>query len=130
MAVFCSFFLNFFLIFQCCLESALKILCIRWRSEVKCALKTCGSGSVPAHFLELDTVLTWVVRFTPWEEPCYPRDSGLGETQSHSRQFGEGQRKVSFFVSASEHLLVYDPAHGMAAFPSYLMGCCVIIRNF
>ena len=62
-----------------------------------CIEDICGSGDVPSHFLELDTALTWMGRFTLREEPCYPRDSGLGETQSRARQFGEGQRKVSFF---------------------------------
>jgi hypothetical protein len=54
-----------------------------------CIEDKCGSGGVATHFVVLYNGLTWLVCFTLWEEPCYPRDSGLGETQSHSRQMGE-----------------------------------------
>jgi hypothetical protein len=63
---------------------------IRKWSKV-CIEDICGSEGVAAHFLELDNVclLDWST------SPC-GNYSGLAETQSRSRQFGEGQRKVSF----------------------------------
>ena len=33
-------------------------------------------------------------------------------------------------MSATEYLLVYDPAYRMTVVLTYVTGCCMIIRNF